>query len=176
MSIVSPAVWMATSAITLANSSIEATLIPPSGFGSTTIQAGQIYAGKYFIIEGEGVFSTIATPGNFTMKIYLGTTVLASVVISNIVSLANKNAFEFRCKVACRTAGATGTASITGHLDYATNLLGGFNRADLTNGGVIATINTTTTQAFNVTGTWATANAGNTITVNTSTIEQLSFV
>lgn len=161
-----------TASKTVANTTSETSLIP-TGIGSVTLPAGFLAVGKRIRIAGGGVFSTILVPGNVTVRMKLGSVTVASVVISNILSSASNNAFQFTGSVTCRTTGASGTVVTDGNASYETGLLSrGF--APLNNAGATATVDTTTSKALDVTVQWATGSASNTMTVTNASIEILN--
>lgn len=161
--------FMATASTTIANSSAETSAIP-TGVGSLTFPANFMNTGTIIRLKGGGIFSTLITPGNLTVKMKLGSTVIASVVISNLLASASNNAFDFEGTIICRSTGASGSVVATGFVTYDTGvLLRGVGA--LNNAGGATTVDTTASQVLDVTVQWQTANAANTLTTTIASIE-----
>lgn len=158
---------------TVANTSSETSGVPAAGTGSMTLPANFFDVGRSIRIKGGGIFSTLITPGNLTVKVKYGSTVMASVTIGNLLASATNNAFDFECTITCRTTGASGTATTAGLISYETGTLAR-GMAALNNTGATATIDTTAAALIDVTVTWATANASNTLTTTTASMEILN--
>src|SRR6202000_3194308 len=141
-----------------------------TGRGTKTLAANTMTVGKVINLIGGGVFSSGISPGNLTIKVKLGSVVLASGTLTNLLTSATNEAFQFACTITTRTIGATGTVVVNGNFTYeSTNALTrGF--LALTNAGATSTIDTTATQTLDITVTYASA-TGNSITTNISTIE-----
>lgn len=165
--------FVATASTTIANSSNETSAIP-SGFGTLTIPDSVAVAGTLFRLKGGGIFSTLITPGNLTIKIKLNSTIIASVVISNLLASASNNAFDFEGIIVCRSNGSSGTYVATGFITYDTGVLIR-GTAALNNAGGAVTVDTTIGQTIDVTVQWATANASNTITTVVATVEPFNI-
>lgn len=145
-----------------------------TGTGSKTILANSLFAGRTIRIEGGGVYSAAAiAPGNLTVNVKFGSTVIATVVLGSILSAASTLGFQFDCDIVCRTIGATGTLMTSGSIDYASSTLGARLFGDLNNGGVVTTVDTTVNQVLDVTVTWQTASTSNILKTTYTTVEVL---
>lgn len=154
-------------------SNVAETTLFGTGVGTKTLAAGTLVVGKTIRIRGWAVFSTQAVPGNVTVKIYLGATVIATGTITNILALASNNAAEFTADITCRTTGITGTVVVGGSVGYDTGVLAqGF--LALNNAGATTTVDTTASLAVDVKLLWATQAVANTITVFSTTLEILN--
>lgn len=165
--------FVGTSGVTIVNSSAETSAIP-AGVGTTTIPANVAVAGTLFRLKGGGIFSTLITPGNLTVKIKLGSVAVASVVISNLLASASNNAFDFEGIVIVRSTGASGTVVSSGWITYEIGVLTR-GVAALNNAGATSTIDFTAGQAIDVTVQWQTANSANSITTTMATIEPFNI-
>lgn len=165
--------FVATAGVTVANTTNELSAIP-AGYGTLIIPESVATSGTLFRLKGGGIFSTLITPGNLTIKIKLGSTVIASVVISNLLANASNNAFDFEGILICRSAGASGSYVATGFITYDTGVLVR-GTAALNNTGAAVTVDTTVAQAIDVTVQWATGNASNTITTIVATVEPFNI-
>lgn len=144
---------------TVTNTAAETSIIG-TGVGTITLPANFFLAGKTIRISGGGIYSAAIVPGNLTIKVKYGTIVLASVVITNLAGSGSNLAFQYSTTISCRTTGATGTVITDGNASYETAVLArGF--AALNNGAATATIDTTASNALDVTATWATMSASN---------------
>lgn len=154
--------FVSTADAAVANTTTE-TSIFGSGTGTKTLPANYITAGKNFRVLVRGRMGTKAVaPGNLTIKFKLGSTVLWSAVIAPAISLAN-DYFEFVGDFTGRTTGASGTVFAQAIAAYNDGTTTTVNAPIAANTGT-STIDTTATQVVDVTATWATADANNTIT------------
>lgn len=168
----STVLFTGTATKTIVNTGTETSSIP-TGVGTLTIPANFLVAGKTLRLSGGGIFSTLLTPGNLTIKMKLGATVIASNVVSNLLASASNNAFQFSATITCRTTGATGTILVDGNASYDTGTLSrGF--AALNNTGSATSIDTTASQLIDVTLQWTTASTSNTISTTNARVEVLN--
>lgn len=163
-----------TGSTTVTNTVTETTIIG-AGNGSLTLPANFLTAGKMLRVMAGGIYSTPAiTAGSVTIKIKLGSTVIASGTASGLLISASSAAFSASSILSCRTVGASGTVMIDGHVDYSVgNNLARFY-LDLNNGGATTTIDTTTSQALDVTANWDTASASKILTTTMFLLESLN--
>lgn len=167
------AIFTATADATITNTTSELSGLG-TGIGTKTLTANSTVIGRTIRIEGSGVYSAaVVSPGTLTIKIKLGSTVLASTVLGAIVSGASNLGFQFEADFTFRTIGGSGTVVTAGSINYASNALGARLFGDLNNSGSSATVDTTVDQAIDVTVTWQTASVSNIIKVTNSTIEVL---
>lgn len=149
---------------TVGNSTSEVSGVG-TGIGTVTIPANSLVAGQTIRIVGGGIYSTQAlTPGNLTVKVKAGSTVLASNVMAILAGAITTAAFDFSSRIAVRATGASGSLMPVGGLNFATSA-GARLFADLVNGGTAVTVDTTASQTLDLTFQWQTANASNTLTV-----------
>jgi hypothetical protein len=155
----------ATCAATLAETSLVGT-----GVGSMTIPAGAAFAGLTCRLTIRGVYSTSGSPGNLTIKVKLGASVIGSATTSpggGLTNLGWEACFDFTF----RASGAGGSAACQGWLTTATGTTSA-NNNQMRNANAIA-IDTTGALLVDVTATWTSATAGNTITGTNCTLEIL---
>lgn len=162
-----------TSSKTVTNSTTETSIIG-TGIGTMTLPANFWTVGRIVRINFAGIFSTAAIPGNLTIKIKLGSVVIASGIISNIISNAANASFNGIGKITCRSTGSSGTVVINGILMYSAGNLLPYNSLDLNNAGATSTIDTTASQLFDITDTFATASTSNIITCTDGLLESLN--
>jgi len=155
---------------TVANTTTETTLLA-SGVGSLTINANSLVAGKSYIIKAYGYVSTDASAPNWTVKAKLGSTVIATTTGAATASLSNRRV-EIMTILTCRTLGVSGTVAAQGYFGYNSNATNGFTR-EMVNTSTF-TIDTTVSQAIDLTFTWSVANENNTITITNTTIEAMN--
>lgn len=172
----SATIYSATATALVANSVTETSIIP-TGVGTKTIPANFFAPGKSVRIRGGGIFGTLASPGTLTFKLKLGSTVIASSVLTPPVSGVN-NALAIELLLVCRAAGGSGGILPDGRMILA-NYVGATGSgsrvsADMNNLSAPVTVDTTASQVLDLTATWASASATNTLSVAALVIEVLN--
>lgn len=150
----------------IANTTTEMSLFPSSSVGPRTIANDSMEIGDSISVRGGGIFTTALVPGNLTVRVKMGSTVIGSGVISALLTSAVNNAFAFSLDIVYRTLGASGTVMVDGHLNYAAS--GATSRLwlDINNTGSTMTIDTTSPQTFDISVQWASTGLGaNSITL-----------
>lgn len=155
---------------TTTETSLIGTGLPATG---NTLPTVLWAAGKTLRIEGGGVYSTLVTPGNLVINVKLGSTVIATYTITNLIASAANAAFQYCVDITCRTTGASGTVVVDGQVDYET-AAGIRSFGPLNNAGATTTVNTTGSLVLDVTATWATASTSNSISSTVNAIEILN--
>lgn len=152
--------------VTIANSAVETSLIG-AGAGILTLPSYYFHPGRTIRVKATGIVSTTGTP-NFTVNAKVQGTTRATVTKAFAGTIAD-NTFEIEILLTCYTTGAGGTAWIQGSFkcDGTT-----FNYAGLATTAAF-TLNTTTTNAIDLSFQWGTANPANTITCTNVTVEAL---
>ena len=154
---------------TVGNTGTETTILG-TGSGSLTLPTNFFSAGKSARIKiSIGSFSTKNNPvGNLTIRLKYGATTLNTLTISNLPVSATGTA-TYEAVITDRTAGVSGTVVSSQALNsYFPTFLGNANIPTTT-----TTINTTTSNALNVTAQWATSSAQNSVTSVIATVESL---
>jgi hypothetical protein len=157
---------------TITNTTTETTLFGLI-IGSTTLPSNTLAQASTLRIRMSGMYSTAAVPGNLTIRLKMGATVIASSVITALLVSASNVGWEAEALISCRTAGAGGTVMPGGSFAYATSTASARTFADLTNVGTTSAVDTTVTQQVDLTAQWATASASNTIVTLIATLELL---
>lgn len=155
---------------TVANTITETSIIG-TGIGSVTLPANALTVGKVINVLGGGIFSTTGLTPSLTVKVKLGSTVLATVAISDLLGSATGAPFQFNLMIVPRSTGVSGSVQITGNINYSSTTLTGRGFARLDNGGTAITVDTTISQAFDATGTWSAASASNSVITKNVTLE-----
>jgi len=158
---------------TVANTTTETTLIG-TGVGTLTLPANSLIAGRTVRIKMSGIYSTVAvTGGTVTVKVKYGSTVIATIATTALLTGATNDYWEGEVVLTCRTTGATGTVMTSGRVGY--QITGNAVIWDeLNNAGATTTIDTTAATALDVTVTWSAANASNTVTSLVGSLEVLN--
>lgn len=158
-----------TASATVANTVTETTLTA-SGVGALTIPTDYLEAGQTYIVRARGNFSTNGTTPNLNLRVKVGGTTIASTAAFAVQDLGGLNeVWELEFEFTVRTTGASGTVIGQGGFEYCvvhTNC----RNVDLLNTSTF-TVNTTTTNAVDVTAEWGTAATANTITCTNLIIE-----
>jgi hypothetical protein len=138
-----------------------------------TLPAAFLTVGRALRLKGGGVYSTLITPGNLTVRVKYGSTTIASAVVGALLGSAASSGFDFEFLITCRSVGASGTVAGSGLINYAA---AGNNRlADYINTGTgTTTINTTTSNVIDVTVQWATQSTSNILTTTVAVIEAVN--
>ena len=163
--------FVQTASVTVANTVTETTLLG-AGQGNLTLPANFLTLGRTGKFEAWGVLSSLTlTPGTLTFNLKLGSVVLASTgAVALIPSLANA-LWHAEITVTTRTIGVTGTVMVQGKLTI-TNALADSVEV-LSNGVSVVTIDTTVSEALDLTATFSIASASNTITLTNADLRVL---
>lgn len=141
--------------------------------GTTTLPANFWVAGKTVDIKMGGVYGTkTIAPGNLTIKVKWGSTVLASETLNALLSAASGAGWDGDVAVTCLSlSGGNCTFSVMGHILYAvanpaaTNLQPIYG--DINNSGNTTSASVTSSQRLDLTMSWATADVANIATTTT---------
>lgn len=144
---------------TVTNTTTETTALG-TGVGTKTLPANFFVPGKTIRLRVGGVYSTpgLSTP-SVIVRVKYGSTVLASVTTTSLLSGASALRFDGEVLITCRTTGATGTVITDGDIEYLTGITGTLAVEPLNNSGNTTTIDTTTSNALDVTVQWDSATA-----------------
>jgi hypothetical protein len=157
-------VFTATAATTVANTVTETTLFG-SGEGSLTLAADYFTAGRSLRIHMRGQLGTTGTP-TINIKVKLGSTVIASMGATALTGVTDVE-WMLDVLLTCRSAGASGSFIAGGLFDYDDG-----SEISLSSGTAVS-VDTTASQTLDVTITWGTADASNTITTQEAIVEMV---
>lgn len=134
-----------------------------------TIDANTLHAEQTLRLVASGVYGSKAiAPGNLTLRLKFGATVLAAATIALVTSLTNR-AFSISADLIVRTIGATGTIEVQGIVTVFT-AAGVAVLYELVNTGTI-TIDTTAGADLGISAQFDTSDAANTITQRVLIVE-----
>lgn len=168
------ALFNQTASQTVSNTVNETSLVG-SGVGSLTLAANYLVAGRILRLRMGGVYSTpIASTPSIVVKIKYGSTILATVTTSGLLSGASNLEFDGQVLIICRTTGASGSVVTHGDIQYATGVGGTISVDSLNNAGAATTIDTTSSNALDVTVTWDTNTSTRSVTSTVCTCEVLN--
>jgi hypothetical protein len=162
-----------TASTTVTNTTTETTILG-TGIGTKTIKNNDLIIGRTIRVYVAGVYSTPISGAAATIKIKIGTTVVAQVTTTALLSSASGLRFEGWVDITVRTTGSSGTVMVSGGVNYTTGLSGQIATDSLNNGGSTTTVNTTADRAIDITVTWDTADSGKIVTSTNSSIELLN--
>lgn len=170
-----PGVLFTQTADKTVTNTVTETSIMGTGVGTATLPANFFVAGKTVRFRIGGVYSTpsLATP-SVIVKVKYGATVIATVTTTALLSGATNLEFDGEVAITCRTTGSSGTVMVHGDIEYATGVAGTIAVDPLNNAGATTTINTTTSNALDVTIQWDTATATRIVKSTVTTIEVLN--
>lgn len=172
-------IFVSTADQSVSNTTAETTLLG-SGVGSHTLPANFLTPGRTLRITIRGVFGTQnASQALGTITLKYGSTPLYSTTYQPIGPsdlAASSVPFEIVAIVTCRTTGASGSAMGTVYSSWTNNTA---TLAMTQFGGTAGfpsatTINTTTSNALDLTFTWITANGSNFVIVTQAIVEALN--
>jgi hypothetical protein len=106
---------------TITNSASETSMIA-SGVGNLTLPANFLTLAKSIRIIGSGLYSTPLAGSAVTIKVKLGSTVIASVTTTALLSLATNKSYSFEVNLVCYGIGTVETGGnvwLGGKVDYA---------------------------------------------------------
>lgn len=149
-------VFSQTATVTIANTGVETSVVS-TGVGSVTLPANFLTAGKVVMIRVMGFHSSTATP-TIRFKVKVGGTAILDTGAQNSNNGTNSS-IELLAVLTCYTTGVSGTVWAQGY--YLEAGQSTFSMAAT----AAATVNTTTTEALDVSFQWGTAAPGNTVTV-----------
>jgi len=145
-----------TSAVTVASSTSEVTLVDTGFGGNSTLPANFYAAYTVLRIRGRGYVSNTATP-TLTLKVKHGSTVIASTGAITTASGLSNTGWSLEATIVCRSSGGSGTVMAQGEARINSTFYPMVNTATVT-------IDTTATQTASITAQWGTNSASNTIT------------
>lgn len=169
-----PGVTFTQTADKTVTNTVAETSILGTGVGTLTLPANFFIAGKTIRIKVGGVYSTPGVATTLTIKVKYGATVIATIVTTALLAGAVALEFEVESLITCRTTGAGGTVMVHGHTQYSTGVAGTSALDPLNNAGVATVINTTTSNALDVTVQWDAATATRIVTSTITTVEVLN--
>lgn len=159
---------------TVTNTVTETTILG-TGVGSVTLPANFFVAGKTIRLRIGGIYSTpAASTPSLVIKVKYGSTVVATVTTSALVAGASSLEFDTGVDITCRSTGSSGTVMVHGDIEYATGAAGTVLVDPLNNAGATTTINTTTSNALDVTVTWDAATSTRSVKSTVCTVEVLN--
>lgn len=169
-------IFTGTADATVGNSTSELSGVP-TGVGTLTLPANFWVAGKTarITLVGYQTYSNSTTP-TLRVKAKAGSTVVADTTALSLPSAttsATTSPLRTIVDITCRTTGATGT--VMAQVQHFFGLVGGTpnSRCIATPNTSATTLNTTASGALDVTFTWGTANAANTLTITNISVEVL---
>ena len=157
---------------TVANTVTETSLVG-TGVGTVTFPANFFTAGKMARFRLSGKFGSHSAAPTLTLKTKLGSTTLATSAAASIPASLTDMGWTIDGDITCRTTGASGTVVITGAFTFGDTSFFSYYTG-LVNSTAAVTIDTTASQAFDVTATWSGANAANTITTQNFALQVLN--
>lgn len=166
-------IFTATADKTSTNTTSDSSIVG-SGTGSTTMPTNFLTVGKTIRIRIGGIYSTPITGATATVKIKLGSTVIASVATTALLSNASGLMFDGEVVFTCRTTGGSGTVMTHGYVEYQTGVAGTLAMDALNNAGATTVVDTTASKVIDVTVSWDTAVSTKIVTSKFCAIEVLN--
>lgn len=155
-----------TSTVTVANSSVETTLVG-TGIGSVTIPANYFSVGTTLKIRGYGFHTASGSP-NITVKIKFGSSIILNTGAQSSGNSTNALVY-IDAILTCRSTGASGTLQAQGYYQESGGGINNFPMVNITT----TTFDTTVSQTVDITVQWGTASTGNSISLSNLAIEAI---
>lgn len=162
-------IYAQTNDVTVVNTTTPTTIIG-TVTGSATLPANFFGVGKTIIIFVSGTYAQTSSSNTCTLNFSIGGVAIGSIALQHGNSLSTTY-FEARIVATCRTTGASGTVQYQGC--GLLNLAGTPEFYYITS-ATSGSINTTTTNAINVTATWLAANPSNSLVVGIHTAQYIN--
>lgn len=148
---------------------ITTTTLFGTGKGSLTFAANTLTTGREIIVRMGGVYSTpVVSPNNGTVTVSLGGVTLATGTVNALLANTSNAQWTGWFKLVIRTEGASGSIVCDGLVNYSIGTNVAYPSIALNNSGNATTINTTTSNAIDITWTWGGTNASQVITSTVS--------
>lgn len=154
-----------TADVTVADTVTETTLIG-AGTGSVTIPANKLEQGDTLRIIASGYLSDTGNP-TMDIKVSIGGSEICSTGANNLNSNSTDADWSMSVTSAVRQSGSSGLVSSSGMFQHDDGTSFGMVKKTVTN------VDTTGTLDIDITATWGTADASNTITCQEVTVELL---
>lgn len=162
-------IYVATSAVTIANTTTETSIIG-AGVGTLVLPANSLQPGDSFLLEIVGRRSAISNPtGNLQIKLN-GAGVLATGPQTE--GNGSNDVFTLQAWATIRTIGVSGTFATNGFYIEEDSIAGSSSVFGLINTGPL-TINTTIDQTISATWTWGVASLSDSITASNFILQKL---
>lgn len=160
--------------VTLANSNTETTLVDATGaVGTLTLPAGFWQVGKTLRITATGVYGSMAgSPGALQFKLKFGAAVILNDTGATMSASLTNRGWRAVAEVTCRSTGSSGTVFSQGV--QTRNTTGTAAQLIDWESTAAVTVNTTASMAIDLTATFSTADAANTITLTNLVAEVLN--
>lgn len=140
---------------TVTNTVTETSIIG-TGVGSLTIASASWAVGKVIRLRIGGVYSTPASfpSASVTINVKIGSTVIATVTTTSLLSTAANLEFDGEILITCRVTGASGSVVCHGDIEYSTGITGTIAVDPLNNAGAATTVDISASRLIDVTATW----------------------
>lgn len=116
-----------------------------------------------------GYIADTGTP-TIQIKVKLGSTIIYDTTAQTLPSLGANQLFFMEGRATCRSIGASGTIFTTSEV-YCNTGASSLGNLDTVVPTAAVTVDTTTSKLFDITATWGTASASNTLTINNFSLD-----
>jgi len=165
----SASMWKSSAQASFDTTTSETSIISDTGVGTKTLAANRLVAGSQIRIKASGLYSTKASsPGTFTIKVKNGSTTMLTIAAFNLpASVADQNWW-------IEATGALSATGSSGTIYWSINFYYNDGTGDLktrTYSADSIVINTTTTNALDITGQFSVSDSNNYWQTDTAIIE-----
>jgi hypothetical protein len=161
--------WRSSSSVFFDTTTTETSIIADTGVGTKTLAANRLVAGTHVRIKASGFYGTKASsPGTFTVKLKNGTTTMLTIAAFTLpTNVADQN-WWIEATGALNATGSSGTIYWTINFYY-NDGTGALKTQTYTVNS--STVNTTTSQALDVTGKFSVSDVANFWQTDTASVE-----
>lgn len=145
------------------------------GTGTGSLTVNTIAVDDQFDIEGEGFYTTDATPGTVSIDIVVAGITVATVTSTTLGALITGNYFNFKCRISFSTIGGTASVYASGTVGYQISATV-VAQVPLNNGGASSTVDTTSPVVIDAIATLTSggfATGGNFVTLNMTSVAKV---
>jgi hypothetical protein len=161
--------WKSSASVFFDTTTTETSIISDTGVGTKTLAASRLVAGTQVRIKASGFYGTKASsPGTFTIKLKNGATTMLTIAAFTLpTNVADQN-WWIEATGALNATGSSGTIYWTINFYY-NDGTGALKTQTYTVNS--STINTTTTEALDITGKFSVSDVANFWQTDTASIE-----
>lgn len=157
------AIYGNSSQVVATNTASVVQLLGATSIGTTNIAASTFTAGKRFMSDSAGIYTTSLSGPTLTVELVYNGTVIATTGAVTPTSSVTDKGWHCVCSFTVHTTGASGTAFADGELMLKnTGVIGSELVADMSSSNTSFTFSTTTAAKIELRATWSANTAGNT--------------
>lgn len=154
---------------TAASTAITASSTETAFSTNYTIPANSLRAGSVIKVRFQGIATATNSTDTLTIKLYIGGLTGTAIFTSTATDATNNDIFAGEGIIVIRTIGSSGTLVASGSYTKVEGASGTASRVDFITASTA--IDTTTSKLVTASGTWSSANAGNSCRMDIFSVE-----